>query len=218
LKEARVALLLDPDIFFEHADVCNTTALTAILDEHAIDRVIHLAAQAGVWYSLDHPYEYTRNNVDCFVALLETLKGRDVRLVYASSSSVYGLNGKIPFTEHDPVERPASLYAATKRMNELTAFVYHNLYGQPSVGLRFFTVYSPWGRPDRAYYSFTDKILRGENITMFNHGNLERDFTYIGDVVEGIVASLDLLLMTPEVLDLGNNNPVPLIRFIEIDT
>ncbi len=216
LKEARVALLLDQDIFFAHADVCNTTALTAILDEHAIDRVIHLAAQAGVRYSLDHPHEYTKNNVDCFVALLEALKGRDVRLVYASSSSVYGLNDKIPFSEHDPVDKPASLYAATKRMNELTAHVYHNLYGQPSVGLRFFTVYGPWGRPDMAYYSFTDKILRGETITMFNHGNLERDFTYIDDVVEGIVASLDLLLMTPEVLNLGNNNPVPLRKFIEI--
>jgi hypothetical protein len=152
LKEARVALLLDRDIFFAHADVCNTTALASILGEHAIDRVIHLAAQAGVRHSLDHPHEYTKNNVDCFVALLETLKGRDVRLVYASSSSVYGLNDKIPFSEHDPVDKPASLYAATKRMNELTAYVYHNLYGQPSVGLRFFTVYGPWGRPDMAYY------------------------------------------------------------------
>ena len=217
LKKARLTRLTEQGVHFVHSDVCNTTALASVLDEHHIDRVIHLSAQAGVRYSLGHPYEYTRNNVDCFVTLLEALKSREnVRLVYASSSSVYGLNDKIPFAEGDPVERPASLYAASKRMDELMAYVYHNLYGLPSIGLRFFTVYGPWGRPDMAYYTFTDKIMQGEPIDMFNHGNLERDFTYIDDVVEGIVASLNFLLSSAEVLNLGNNKPVPLKTLIEI--
>ena len=216
LKRSRVLKLNENDIPFVHADVCNATTLADVLKQHRIDRVVHLAAQAGVRYSLQHPHAYVRNNVDCFVTLLETIKTLNVRLVYASSSSVYGKNDKIPFAETDAVDRPASLYAATKRTNELIAHVYHNLYDQQSIGLRFFTVYGPWGRPDMAYWSFTENILKQKPIRMFNHGNLERDFTYIDDVVGGIVASLDLLPQTPLILNLGSNRPVHLKRFIEI--
>merc|ERR1711871_1355523 len=187
LKRARVAQLRAHGVLFVEADVCDAKSLAEALDAHNIERVVHLAAQAGVRYSLEHPFAYTRSNVECFVALLEVLRGRAIPLVYASSSSVYGLNTKVPFSEGDPVLKPASLYAATKRSNELIAHTYHHLYGQRSVGLRFFTVYGPWGRPDMAYFSFTDKIMRGEAIQMYNHGNLERDFTYIDDIVDGVV-------------------------------
>jgi len=216
LKQSRIQKLHANDIPFVRADVCNATAMEAVIKEHRISHIVHLAAQAGVRYSIDHPHEYVRNNVDCFVTLLEAIKALNVRLVYASSSSVYGKNDKIPFTETDPVERPASLYAATKRSNELIAHVYHDLYKQQSIGLRFFTVYGPWGRPDMAYWSFTKSILEQTPIRMFNHGNLERDFTYIDDVVDGIVASLDVLSYTPLILNLGSHRPVHLKRFIEI--
>lgn len=216
LKLSRVQNLYKHNIPFVRADVCNATALKNVIKQHRVNRIVHLAAQAGVRYSLNHPHEYVRNNVDCFVTLLETIKTLDIHLVYASSSSVYGKNDKIPFAETDPVERPASLYAATKRSNELIAHVYHNLYKQQSIGLRFFTVYGPWGRPDMAYWSFTKNILEKTPIRMFNHGNLERDFTYIDDVVDGIAASLDVLPQTPLILNLGSHRPIYLKRFIEI--
>eukprot|EP00923_Selenidium_pygospionis_P026085 GHVN01046232.1.p1 GENE.GHVN01046232.1~~GHVN01046232.1.p1 ORF type:complete len:214 (-),score=9.87 GHVN01046232.1:1085-1726(-) len=146
------------------------------------------------------------------IVLLETIKHRNLHL--ASSSSVYGLNTMVPFSETDPVLMPVSLYGATKRSDELIAHLYHNLYDQSSVGLRFFTVYGPWGRPDMAYFSFTGRITRGDQIKMFNHGNMERDFTYIDDVVDGVVASLSLKPQQPEVINLGNNSPVKLKRFI----
>ena len=216
LKRARVKKLYKKQIPFVRADVCNASALKSVIKQHQINRIVHLAAQAGVRYSLGHPHEYVHSNVDCFVTLLETIKTLNVRLVYASSSSVYGKNTKVPFSESDPVDQPVSLYAATKRSDELIAHVYYNLYNQQSIGLRFFTVYGPWGRPDMAYWSFTKNILEQTPIKMFNHGNLERDFTYIDDVVYGIVASLNVLSQTPLILNLGSHRPVNLKRFIEI--
>ena len=154
LKRARVQLLSESNIPFHVIDVCDGLAVTRLIEDNKINRIIHLAAQAGVRYSIKFPFEYTHNNVDCFVTLLEVLKGRNIPLVYASSSSVYGRNTKIPFSEQDEVNNPASLYASTKRSNELLARTYLNLYNQSSIGLRFFTVYGPWGRPDMAYFSF----------------------------------------------------------------
>lgn len=212
LKTERVKQL--QGIPFVYADVCNASALANVIASHNIDRIIHLAAQAGVRYSIGHPHEYIRNNVDCFVTLLEAIKTKQIPLVYASSSSVYGTNTKVPFAEHDPVERPASLYAATKRSNELIATVYHNIYGQESIGLRFFTVYGPWGRPDMAYWSFTKNIVEGNPIRIFNHGHMERDFTYIDDVVDGIQASMHTRTSTPLIFNLGSCRPTPLSVFI----
>lgn len=214
LKAARVRELRDHNVPFVHADVCNSTALSNVLVHHRIDRVLHLAAQAGVRYSLDHPHEYVHNNINCFVTLLEAIKTKNIPLVYASSSSVYGTNKKVPFAESDKVENPASLYAATKRADELIAKVYHNLHAVESIGLRFFTVYGPWGRPDMAYWSFTENILSGVPIRLFNHGKMGRDFTYIDDIVGGIVAALGTRTSSPLILNLGSHRPVPLNRFV----
>ena len=216
LKESRIKKLMDHNITVFRADVCDANALTTVLNNHRIDRVVHLAAQAGVRYSINHPHKYVQNNINCFVTLLETIKMRSIKLIYASSSSVYGKNNKVPFAEGDRVDHPASLYAATKRSNELIAETYYNLYSQPSIGLRFFTVYGPWGRPDMAYWSFTRNIIDGNPIRMFNHGNLERDFTYIDDVVDGIVASLEVDSSKPLILNLGSHRPVALKHFIQI--
>ena len=217
LKEARVKRLKQAGVTFIKGDVCDAAALEKAVSENKIDRIVHLAAQAGVRYSLKHPFTYTRNNIDCFVTIFEMLKDHPhIKFVYASSSSVYGLNDKVPFSETDPVVKPASLYAATKRSNELIAHVYHNLYGIASIGLRFFTVYGPWGRPDMAYFSFTDKILRGVPIQMYNHGNMMRDFTFIDDIVSGIEACLFVAPRGPQILNLGNNKPVHLKRFIQV--
>lgn len=216
LKEARVDRLIAGGVPFVKMDVCNSSALSLIINHYRINAVVHLSAQAGVRFSLDHPFEYTKNNIDCFVTLLETIKGRNIRLIYASSSSVYGSNNKIPFAEHDSVDHPASLYAATKRSNELIAHVYYNLYGQQSIGLRFFTVYGPWGRPDMAYFSFTNNITKADPIYLFGNNNLERDFTYVDDIVDGIVASLDLLCTRPEVINLGNNKNESVEKLVSI--
>ena len=197
----------------QDVDVCDSEAMRAVLLENDITHVIHMAAQAGVRYSIDHPQAYVKSNVECFVQLLELVKNTNIPLVYASSSSVYGKNTKVPFSESDPVVQPVSLYAATKRENELLAHVYWNMYKLKSIGLRFFTVYGPMGRPDMAYYSFTEKIIEGKPIPVFNHGKLSRDFTYVTDIVDGIVRCLQVEFEY-EILNLGRGEPQKLMTFI----
>lgn len=218
LKQTRITELQNHQIPFVKGDVCDRDKLKATIQEHKITRFIHLAAQAGVRYSLDHPLEYTRNNVDCFVHLLEVLNELNLKetLVYASSSSVYGNNIKVPFHETDMVADPASLYAATKRSNELIAHTYWNLHNITSVGLRFFTVYGPYGRPDMAPWIFTDKISNNETIRVFNHGNSQRDFTYVEDIVQGVVNSLFCYTGQPEIVNLGNGRPIVLADFVNL--
>jgi len=219
LKESRIGELRKRGIEFVRGDVCDVSKLKATVREHNITRFIHLAAQAGVRYSLDHPLEYTRNNVDCTVDVLEVMVELGLTedpLVYASSSSVYGNNVRIPFRETDPVEDPASLYAATKRSDELIAHTYFNLYNISSIGLRFFTVYGPFGRPDMAPWIFTDKISNNQTIRVFNHGKSKRDFTFVGDIVQGIVHSLFVNTGRPELVNLGNGHPVVLADFVRI--
>ncbi len=218
LKQSRIDELNRQSVTFVKGDVCDTDKLKETIKKHSITRFIHLAAQAGVRYSLDHPLEYTRNNIDCFVHLLETLNELDLKetLVYASSSSVYGNNVKTPFQETDLVADPASLYAATKRSDELIAHTYWNLYNITSIGLRFFTVYGPFGRPDMAPWIFTDKISNNETIRVFNHGKSERDFTYVDDIVQGVVNSLFVNTGQPELVNLGNGRPIVLADFVRI--
>lgn len=219
LKESRIEELKKMDIPFVRGDVCDVAKLKETIQEHKITRFIHLAAQAGVRYSLEHPLEYTRNNVDCTVNILEVMVELGLTedpLVYASSSSVYGNNVKIPFQETDPVEDPASLYAATKRSDELIAHTYFNLHNVSSIGLRFFTVYGPYGRPDMAPWIFTNKISNNETIRVFNHGKSRRDFTYVLDIVQGIIHSLFVDTGQPEIINLGNGHPVVLGDFVRI--
>ena len=219
LKHERVKQLLAAGAVFVKGDVCDAQVLRRTLAHHQIGRVIHLAAQAGVRHSLDHPLDYVESNIRCFVVLLEAMVSANLtshHLVYASSSSVYGLNTKVPFTETDAVVNPASLYAATKASTELIARAYYNLHKLNSVGLRFFTVYGPWGRPDMAYFSFTDDIINNRSVTVFHEGELMRDFTYISDIVDGIVSSLSIKLNAPEIINLGNSKPVQLMDFLRI--
>ncbi len=181
-----------------------------------ITHIVHLAAQAGVRYSITHPQPYSNSNLDGFLKILELCRTiPNVKFIFASSSSVYGDNSKIPFSETDPTDSPVSLYAATKKSGELMARSYHHLYNIPMVGLRFFTVYGPWGRPDMAYYSFAEKILRGEPIPVFNHGKMERDFTYIADIVQGTVQALNHC-NGYKLYNLGNNKPEPLMHLIKL--
>lgn len=192
-------------------------AIPELLQDQAFDMVCNLAAQAGVRYSLENPLAYVDSNVSGFVNLLEAIKDTGIKkLVFASSSSVYGLNEKIPFSTDDAVDHPISIYAATKKSNELMAYTYSHLYGIQTVGLRFFTVYGPWGRPDMAVFLFTDAILKRKAIKVFNHGLLSRDFTYIDDIVNGIVATLEKDAPQPYSLyNIGNGSPVKLLDFIE---
>lgn len=217
LKEARLARLGGRKGFsFHRVDVADGEAFGRVFDEGPFDVVCHLAAQAGVRYSLENPFAYGHSNLIGFLQVLEGCRHRGTgNLVYASSSSVYGANEKVPFAEEDRVDRPVSLYAATKVANELMAHTYHHLYGFPVTGLRFFTVYGPWGRPDMALYSFTQRILAGKPIDVYNHGRMERDFTYIDDIVAGVVAALDKPL-GDEVLNLGNSHTVTLEHFISV--
>ncbi len=217
LKEARLRRLRDLEGFsFVKADVGDPAGVDEAFSRGPFDVVCHLAAQAGVRYSLKNPVAYGRSNLMGFLHVLEACRHRGTgNLVYASSSSVYGANEKVPFAEEDRVDRPVSLYAATKVANELMAHTYHHLYGLPVTGLRFFTVYGPWGRPDMALYTFTRKILAGEPIDVYNHGNMERDFTYIDDITEGVVAAIDRPLGC-EVINLGNHRAVRLERFIRV--
>ncbi|MBR3753490.1 MAG: NAD-dependent epimerase [Clostridia bacterium] len=205
---------------FIRCDISNKDEVNRIFEEHKADVVINLAAQAGVRYSIENPQVYIDSNVIGFFNILEACRNNPVKhLVYASSSSVYGNSDKIPFSVDDRVDNPISLYAATKKSNELMAYTYSHLFGIPATGLRFFTVYGPAGRPDMAYFSFTKKILAGEPIKLFNYGELERDFTYIDDIVEGI---MNIIPTVPEekngarakVYNIGNNKPVALKEFV----
>jgi len=235
LKEARLAICGErPGFRFERIDLADRAAMHALFDKNHFDVVVNLAAQAGVRYSLDHPAEYVDSNLIGFANVLEGCRHLGVRhLVFASSSSVYGANTRLPFSEHDNVDHPVSLYAATKKANELMAHSYAHLYRIPCTGLRFFTVYGPWGRPDMAYFSFTRKILAGEPIPVFNHGRMRRDFTYIDDIIEGVLRVIDsppdsdtswhadapdpATSSAPyRIYNIGNNQPVDLLEFIGV--
>lgn len=192
LKQARLSQSRALGLEFIQLDIADRQPLEALFKQHHFDQVIHLAAQAGVRYSLENPHSYIESNVVGFTNLLECCRHNSIgHFIYASSSSVYGLNTKLPYSASDGASHPASLYAATKRSNELFAHSYSHLYDIPTTGLRFFTVYGPWGRPDMAYYTFTRDILAGTPIKLFNNGDMQRDFTYIDDVVESIVRLLD---------------------------
>ena len=222
LKHARLAQLQGKVGFaFERIDIADSAAMQALFERGSFTRVVHLAAQAGVRYSVTHPHAYGQANLVGFLNILEGCRARQTEhLVYASSSSVYGGNTKLPFAEDDAVDHPVSLYAATKKANELMAHSYSHLYGLPCSGLRFFTVYGPWGRPDMAYWKFTQAMLAGEPIDVFNHGRMQRDFTYIDDIVAGVLAVLDQPPLrdgdaAPQrVLNIGGSAPVALMEFI----
>ena len=227
LKQARLEQLFKHKNFqFFQLDLANRSKVAELFTNFKPEQVIHLAAQAGVRYSLTHPHNYVDSNLISFVNVLEGCRHAQVQhLVYASSSSVYGANTKIPFAVGDQVDHPVSLYAATKRANELMAYTYSHLYQIPTTGLRFFTVYGPWGRPDMAYFSFTQSILSEKPIKVFNYGKMRRDFTYIDDIVEGIIRVADKIpqsdsqaeikLPPYKVYNIGNNQPVNLVDFIE---
>ena len=216
LKRARQDMLQKAGIQLVEADMCDEAGLFQLLEKQRITHVASMAAQAGVRYSLINPKAYVRANVECFTSLLEALRQRpEIILVYASSSSVYGANTKAPFAEDDRVDSPNSLYAATKKADEQFAHVYHGLYGIRVTGLRFFTVYGPWGRPDMAYFSFTHRMVTGQSIEVYGHGTPQRDFTYIDDVVDGIVGAL-ALGAEEEVFNLGNHRTETLGRFISV--
>ena len=224
LKLTRLSLLEGKEHFtFHKIDISDRASLEVLFKENQIDYVINLAAQAGVRYSIDNPDVYIQSNVIGFYNILELCRHYPVKhLVYASSSSVYGSNQKVPFEETDFVDNPVSLYAATKKSNELMAHTYSHLYNIPSTGLRFFTVYGPMGRPDMAYFGFTDKYFKGESIKIFNNGDFEndmyRDFTYVDDIVEGILKVIESaptsIKPMHRVLNIGNNNPEKLMYFI----
>lgn len=222
LKQARLALCKHERFHFVQADVADATAMQTLFAEHAIDRIVHLAAQAGVRYSFENPHAYIHSNITGFLTLLECARHRGgIRhFVYASSSSVYGGNTKQPFSIDDPVEQPVSLYAATKRAGELIAQVYALQFGLHLTGLRFFTVYGPWGRPDMAPLKFARAIMQGQPIDIYGHGKMERDFTYIDDIVAGTLAALDNLShfgpISHRVYNLGNHQPEALMHFIEV--
>lgn len=233
LKQARLELLVHPDFHFHKIDLADREAMSTLFSSGHFDRVIHLAAQAGVRYSLENPHAYADSNLTGFLNILEGCRHNKIQhLLYASSSSVYGLNRKMPFSTDDSVDHPVSLYAATKKANELIAHTYSHLYGLPTTGLRFFTVYGPWGRPDMALFKFTKAMLEGKSIDVYNHGKMKRDFTYIGDIAEAIIRLQDVI---PEpngewtvesgspatssapyrVYNIGNSSPVELMDYIQ---
>lgn len=213
---------------FVQADIADRKAVNQLFEEYHFDIVVNLAAQAGVRYSIDHPEAYLESNLIGFFNILEACRAYPVEhLVYASSSSVYGSNKKVPYSTEDKVDNPVSLYAATKKSNELMAHAYSKLYNIPSTGLRFFTVYGPAGRPDMAYFGFTNKLVKGQDIEIFNYGNCKRDFTYVDDIVEGVKRVMmsppekkmgdDGLPIPPyKVYNIGNNQPVNLLDFVQI--
>lgn len=234
LKEARLARLQAyPKFRHERLDLADTAGVAALFAREGFQRVVNLAAQAGVRYSLTNPQAYVQSNLVGFVNILEGCRHAGVEhLAYASSSSVYGGNKRLPFSEHDNVDHPVSLYAATKKSNELMAHTYSHLFNLPTTGLRFFTVYGPWGRPDMALFLFTKAILEGRPIDVFNHGKMQRDFTYIDDIVEGVIrvldnpaaANPDFDPLRPDpatsnapyrVFNIGNHNPVELMTYVE---
>lgn len=229
LKETRLEMLKPYKKFiFIKGDISDKALIDKLFDEYKFDVVVHLAAQAGVRYSIDHPDVYIQSNIIGFYNILEACRNHPVKhLVYASSSSVYGGNTKVPFSTDDKVDNPVSLYAATKKSDELLAHAYSKLYNIPTTGLRFFTVYGPMGRPDMAYFSFTNKLIKGETIEIFNYGNCKRDFTYVDDIVEGVIRVMnkapekkngdDGLPIPPyKIYNIGNNNPENLLDFVQI--
>lgn len=235
LKQDRLSQLVSQSAFrFVRADVADREALAALFSAHEFDIVIHLAAQAGVRYSIQNPHAYVDSNLVGFVNILEGCRHHAVRhLAYASSSSVYGANTATPFSVHHNVDHPVSLYAATKKANELMAHTYSHLYRLPTTGLRFFTVYGPWGRPDMALFKFTKAILEGQPIDVYNYGQMKRDFTYVDDIVEGVIRAADhtaepnaawsgqspdpgTSLAPYRLYNIGNHQPVELLYFIEV--
>ncbi|WP_430390352.1 NAD-dependent epimerase [Dyella sp. 20L07] len=236
LKKARLARFADrPGYVHIHADLADRAAMERAFAEHRPQRVVHLAAQAGVRYAAENPYVYTSSNVVGFLHVLEGCRQHGVEhLVFASTSSVYGANTAMPFSEHKSAEHPLTLYAATKKANEQMAHSYAHLYGIPSTGLRFFTVYGPWGRPDMALFLFTRAILAGEPIRVFNHGRHKRSFTYVDDIVEGVIRTLDKVpsidthwdsnmpdpassgVAPYRLFNIGNERPVELLHYIEV--
>ncbi len=235
LKEARLAKIIDHGNFTEaRINLEDRDAVSELFKTHKPDRVVNLAAQAGVRYSLENPYAYIDTNIMGFTNILEACRHNEVEhLVYASSSSVYGANTNMPFSVHNNVDHPVSLYAATKKSNELMAHTYSHLFKIPTTGLRFFTVYGPWGRPDMALFMFTKNILAGKPIDVFNYGNHRRDFTYIDDIVEGVIRTLDKIPTSNEnwsgehpdpatskapykLYNIGNNQPVELKHYIAV--
>ncbi len=235
LKEARLEMLKHHEGFsFVQASLENRDAVDELFKTHRLPRVVHLAAQAGVRYSLENPHTYIDSNIAGFLNILEACRHYDVEhLLFASSSSVYGANKTRPFSVHHNVDHPVSLYAATKKAGELMAHTYSSLFGLPVTGLRFFTVYGPWGRPDMAYFSFTRAILQGSPIKVFNYGKMKRDFTYIDDIVEGIMRLVDRIPQPDpqwdgerpdpgrsyapyRIYNIGNNQPVELLYFIQV--
>jgi UDP-glucuronate 4-epimerase len=217
LKKARLDLLTPlQDFVFYKEDIQNLSGLRKIFQKHPIGRICNLAAQAGVRHSLKDPFSYQKSNLEGFLNLLELAREYEVNnFVYASSSSVYGDSPNIPFSVDDRVDTPVSLYGATKKANELMAYAYSHLFGIPCTGLRFFTVYGPWGRPDMALFLFTDAILNNRPINVYNYGRMKRDFTYIDDVVEGTIAALEKPFAY-EIFNLGNSDPIELMDFIGI--
>lgn len=230
LKQARLKdLTRSSNVRFIQMDLADRQGTELLFSDEHFDRVIHLAAQAGVRYSLENPHVYADSNLIGHLNILEGCRHHGVEhLVYASSSSVYGMNSKVPFATDDAVDHPVSLYAATKKANELMSHTYSHLYDIPTTGLRFFTVYGPWGRPDMAPFKFTKALLEGDSIPVFNHGNMQRDFTYIDDIVEGVVRVLDVIprpgshtdspdtSTAPYALyNIGNGRPVALMDFIK---
>ena len=233
LKESRLRILQsDPGFVFRRVDMGDTQGINKVFKEGAFTNVINLAAQAGVRHSITHPHVYIESNIRGFLNILEGCRhSRVAHLIYASSSSVYGANRKMPFSTSDPVDHPISLYAATKRSNELMAHTYSSLFGLPTTGLRFFTVYGPYGRPDMALFIFTKAILEGKPINIFNNGKMRRDFTYIDDIVESIVKLIPHVPLSSDsfddsdpsrsfapyrVFNIGNSNPVELMECIDI--
>lgn len=232
LKRDRLAQLDGhPAFCFQKLDLADRSGMEALFRGPRFNVVVQLAAQAGVRYSLKAPHSYVESNITGLLHVLEGCRSQEVgHLLFASSSSVYGANSRLPYSVQDPVDHPVSLYAATKRAGELMAHSYAHLYGIPSTGLRFFTVYGPWGRPDMAYFSFTQKILAGESIPVFNHGKMQRDFTYIDDIIEGVVRLMTKIPAAQanwpaepassaapfQIMNIGNHTPVPLLEFIQI--
>jgi UDP-glucuronate 4-epimerase len=235
LKSARLAILeREPGFLFNKLDIADREAMQKLFDRDTFGAVVHLAAQAGVRHSISNPHVYVQSNVTGFLHVLEGCRRQRVgHLVYASTSSVYGANTNMPFSERQNVDHPLTLYAATKKANELMAHSYSSLYGLPTTGLRFFTVYGPWGRPDMALFLFTKRILAGESIDVFNEGHHQRDFTYIDDIVAGVVAAVDHIAApdpgfnadSPDpgtsyapysIYNIGNQRPVRLLRYIEV--
>lgn len=217
LKESRLELLSKYDGFnFTKVDIQNYSILESVFKKIKPSKVVNLAAQAGVRYSLVNPHAYVESNIVGFMNLLELCRYHDIEgMIYASSSSVYGGNNKIPFAESDNVDKPLSMYAVSKKTNELMAYSYSHLYGLKTTGLRFFTVYGPWGRPDMAMYIFTNKIIKNDKIPVFNHGNMKRDFTYIDDIIMGIRSAIDKNYDC-DVFNLGNNSSEKLMDMIKI--